>query len=96
MLHFGPINIRTDIFVFILFFAFLLLQILLCSKVKSKLLRLIPVLLFSGASVIFAITAFFFDGWDTVGFLFLAICSAVLLIACGIGWLIYCFVKKQK
>ena len=96
MLHFGTVDIRTDIFVLILFFAIILLQLLICFKVKSKILCLLPVIIFACASVILAVASLFFDTWDTVGFLFLAICSALLLIACGIGWWIWKMICKKR
>ena len=96
MLHFGTFEIRTDIFVLLLSILFLLLQVLLCFKVKKLFLRLIPTVLFSAATVVFALMMLFSDGWDAIGFLLFTICSASFLAACGIGWGIWAIAKKLK
>lgn len=95
MLHFGSFSIRTDIFVLILSVALTAIQLLLCFKVKNKLIRLIPVILFSFLTAIFFVLIFVFEGWDSLGFLVLAICSAVILAACGIAWGIWWVVSKK-
>ncbi len=96
MLHFGSFDIRTDVFVLIMFVVVFLVQLLLCFKVKNQVIRLIPTYLFLDLTVIFAVLTFVFDGWDSVGFLFLAICTAALLFSCGIGWGVWWFVNRRK
>lgn len=96
MLHFGAFDIRTDVFVLLLSVLWVLLQLLLCLKVKKKAVRLLPVYLALALTVVFAALGIIFDGWDALGFFFLAICSAILLADSGIGWGIYAIVRKKK
>lgn len=96
MLHFGAFDIRTDVFVLLLSVLWVLLQALLCLKVKKKHVRLLPVYLALALTVVFAALGIIFDGWDALGFLFLAICSAILLSDSGIGWGIYAIVRKKN
>lgn len=96
MLDFGIFEIRTDIFLLIVSVIFLLLQIFLCLKVKNVVLRLLPTAFFAVLTTVFAVMIFLVDGWDSIGFLFLAICSAFLLFACGIGWGIWAIFKKSQ
>lgn len=96
MLHFGLFDIRTDVFVLLLSVILMLLQVLLCFKFKNRIIRLIPVCLTLMLTVIFVALGFIFDGWDALGFIFLAICSAVLLLCSGIGWGIWAIVRKKN
>jgi len=56
----------------------------------------IPVILLLILTVVFSVLIFVSDGWDSVGFIFLAICSFSLLVVCGIGWLIWFIARKSK
>ncbi len=94
MLDFGLFEIRTDVFLLILSVLVLSLQLFLCRKAKHIWLRFMPTILFAGLTIVFAVMAFLFDGWDSIGFLFLALCSAFLLLTCGIGWGIWGVVKR--
>ena len=96
MLHFGFLDIRTDIFVLLLSIILVLLQMFLCFKVKKKTIRLIPVYLTLVLTIVFTTLGFIFDGWDGFGFFFLAICSAVLFLCSGIGWGIWAIVRKKN
>lgn len=96
MLHFGSFDIRTDIFVLILSILLLTVQLLLCFKVKKTVVRIIPVCLLSCLTAVFITLIFVSEGWDSLGFLLLAICSAALLLVCGLGWGIWWFVKTGK
>ena len=96
MLHFGAFDIRTDVFVLLLSVLWVLLQALLCLKVKKKHVRLMPVYLTLALTVVFVALGIIFDGWDGFGFFFLAICSAILLADSGIGWGIYAIVRKKN
>ena len=47
---------------------------------------------------IFVVMAVAVDGWDGLGYLFLAIFTGLMLIACGMGWGIWMisrFLKKK-
>ena len=96
MLHFGSFEIETDIFVYILAAVLLVVQLLLCFKVKNKFIRLIPVYLFSLLTAVFGILAIVFDEWDRVAFVLLAACAAFLLLICGAGWALWRFVKRIR
>ena len=81
----GGIELTTFV---IIFSALVLLpiQLLLCFKVRSRLIRLVPVMLLSVLVVIFAVLSYVVIGWDAIGYLFLAIFAGMMLAACGIGW----------
>lgn len=96
MLHFGSFEIDTTVFVFIVSVLVLLIQLLLCFKVKSLLIRLIPTILFLSAAVIFAIMIAFSSGWDSIGWLFISLCCAFVALFCAIGWGIFGIVKIIK
>ena len=96
MLHFGSIDIRTDIFILILSLLFALFQVFLCFKLKKNTFRLIPVCLTLALTVLFVALGFIFDGWDGFGFFFLAGCSAVISACCGIGWAIWVILRKKN
>lgn len=96
MLHFGDIDIRTDIFLLISAAVLLTVQLLLCFKVKLKLFRLAPVCLLGVLTLVLTVFTFAADGWDALGFLLLALCAAFLLMICGIGWGIWWFVRYVK
>lgn len=95
MLHFGLFDLRTDIFILLLLVGVILLQTLLCYKAKPW-LRRIPVCLLAGAMLVLIVLGIFHDGWDRVGFLFLAGCAAILMAAAGIGWGIWWIFKGRK
>mgnify|MGYP003294204991 CR=1 FL=1 len=96
MLHFGIFDIRTDIFVLITSIILLSVQVLLCYKAKNKTVRLIPVYLFSILTVLFMILAFLNDDWDRFGCLVLASFTAILVVICSIGWIIYLLTNRKK
>ncbi|MBO4979004.1 MAG: hypothetical protein J6D16_01205 [Clostridia bacterium] len=96
MLDFGIFEIKTEVFLLILAVLTLALQLVLCFKAKSLALRLLPAILFAVATVVFFTLVFLTDGWDSLGFLLLALCSAMLLAVCGIGFAIWAIVKKRK
>lgn len=96
MLHFGSFEIETDIFVYCVAIVILLVQLLLCFKVKNKFIRLIPIYLFSTLTAVFTVLAFVFDHWDRLGFFVLAACAAFFLLVCGVAWAIYRFVKRRR
>ena len=96
MLAFGIFEIKTEVFLLILAVLTLALQLFLCFKVRSLALRLLPAILFAVATVVFFTLVFLTDGWDSLGFLLLALCSAMLLAMCGIGWGIWGILRHRK
>ena len=96
MLHFGLFDIRTDVFILLVSIILVLLQVFLCFKVKKKSVRLMPVYLTLLLAVVFFVIGFILDGWDSVGFFFLSVCSMILLVCSGIGWGVWEIIKKLK
>lgn len=96
MIDLGLFKIRTDIFLLILSVILLALQLFLCAKIKNRLLRLLPVLVLFTLTLVFTVLIFVFDGWDSVGFLMLAIWTALLLTVCGVAWLMWWLLIKLK
>ena len=69
-------------------------QLLLCFKVKSVVLQLLPcVVLFLATAILFVFAIAIADGWDALGYLFLAIFTGIMLLACGLAWLIWAVAK---
>lgn len=88
-----------EVVLILTFVSVLIVQLLLCFKVKSLVVRLIPCV------GLFALTAFFFVmiflsfGWDSVGYVILTLYSGIALIISGIGWgiwLIAHILKKRR
>ena len=96
MLDLGLFEIRTDIFVLTVAIVFLLIQLLLCFKVKQIWIRLLPLLVFFIFTVGFAVTSLFLEDWDRFGMAVLALFSAFRLAACGIGFGIWWIVSRGK
>ncbi len=96
MLDFGIFEIKTEYFVLILSVLTLSLQLLLCFKAKKLFSRLLPMILFAILTVVFFVLIFLSEGWDSIGFLLLAICAAALLLVCGIGWGIWGIIQHHK
>ena len=71
-------------------------QLLLCFKAKSKAIRLLPVMVLSIATIIFAVMSVAITGWDGLGYVFLAIFTGFMLLMCGMGWGIWWIVKRKK
>ena len=96
MIDFGIFEIKTELFLLILAVLTLALQLFLCFKVRSLALRLLPAILFAVSTAVFFVLVFATDGWDSLGFLLLALCTATLLAVCGIGFAVWAIVKKRK
>ena len=96
MLHFGAFDIRTDLFILTLSATILLLQLILCFKIKTRWIRLSPVVLLAVLVAVFCVLGVFFDGWDRVGFLFLAVAAALLLLVCRAAWGIWAWLKRCR
>ena len=96
MIHFGSFEIGGEIFVWILACVLLIIQLILCFKAKRNIIRLIPVMLFAGLTIVFLCLTYISEDWDSIGFFFLTITSIVSLIGCGISWGIYGINKAIK
>jgi len=96
MIRFGLFAVRTDIFVIVLSIILFTIQIVLCSNVKSKVVRLIPVYAFSLLTLFFVILALLHTDWNKFGYFILAVFTAILLLICGIAWFVYWIIKCRK
>ncbi len=72
------------------------IQLLLCFKVKSLSIRLLPIIILSVLAVAFIIMNLSTPGWDGLGYIFLAIYAGFMIFMCGIGWGIWAIINKKK
>ena len=91
----GDIELTTAIYIFSVI-VLLPVQLHLCFKAKSKAIRLLPVMVLSIATIIFAVMSVAITGWDGLGYVFLAIFTGFMLLMCGMGWGIWWIVKRKK
>ena len=76
--------------------AVLLCQILLCFKVRSVIIRLLPLILLLVLTAIFAYKSFTVNGWDGLGYLFLAFLTAILFGVCALCLVVFGIVRYIK
>ena len=91
----GDIELTT----FTLIFSIVVLlpvQLLLCFKVKSKAIRLLPVILLSIPTLFFIVMAAITTGWDNLGYMFLVVFMGFMLLMCGIGWGVWWMINRKK
>ena len=74
----------------------LLIQLLLCFKVKNKNIRLLPVILLSIVTIFFVAMASTATDWENLGYIFPAIFIGFMWIACGMAWGIWAIIKLVK
>ncbi len=91
----GDIELTTVVLIFSIV-VLLSLQLLLCFKVKSRVIRLLPVIVFSIPTIIFVVMSVASTGWDGLGYILLAIFAGFMLLMCGIGWGIWAITKLIK
>lgn len=94
----GDINIAPFIWIFTLIVV-LPIQLALCFKVKSKIVRLLPVVVLSVLAVAAAIATATSIDWDALFYLICAVYLAIMLFVCGIAWGIWAlvaFIKKRR
>ena len=68
----GDIELTTAVLVFSII-VLLPIQLLLCFRIKSKVIRLLPMILLSIPTLIFIFMSTTTQGWDGLGYVFLAI-----------------------
>ena len=74
-------------------------QLLLCFKVKSRLIRLLPGLLGVLACIAFFVMMLISEGWEVLGYLLLVLFAACAVGVCALGWLIFAIahlIKRTK
>ena len=92
----GNIELTTPVLIFSII-VLLPIQLLLCFKVKNKAIRLLPIILLSIPTLIFVIMTTTTQGWDSLGYVFLAIFTGFMMLICGLAWGIWAIIKhKQK
>ncbi len=94
----GDIELTTFTLIFSVV-VLLPLQLLLCFKVKSKVIRLLPIIVLSIPTLCFLVLSVILKGWDGIGCLMLAVLTGFMMFMCGIGWGIYGvtkFVKRRR
>ena len=74
----------------------IILQLFLCFKAKKILLKLLPIILLMLVAIVYFSLSFLSNGWDSLGYLIIAIFAGLLLLACGSAWIIYLLIKAFK
>lgn len=86
-IHAGGLDLGT---VFLILIPLLLLvQLLLCFKVKPLIIRLLPSLILAAITALLLIATLASNGWNSLGYLILTLWAAILLAACGVGWAVW-------
>ena len=91
----GDINIAPYIWVFTLIVVFPI-QLALCFKVKSKIVRLLPVIILFVLTVVATIATTTGIDWDALFYLICAVYLAIMLFVCGIAWGIWAIIRKKS
>ena len=91
----GDINIAPFIWLFTLIVV-LPIQLVLCFKVKSKIVRLLPVIILTALTIVSAVAAAVGTDWDVLFYLICAVYFAIMLFVCGFGWGIWAIIKKAR
>ena len=89
------INIAPFIWIFILIVV-LPIQLSLCFKVKSKIMRLLPVIILSALTAVSAVAAAVGTDWDVLFYLICTVYFAIMLFVCGVGWGVWAIAGKVK
>ena len=71
-------------------------QLLLCFKIRKNIIRLLPVMVLSVLTAVFSILAATTSGWDSLGYIVLAVFTGIMLLACGGAWGIWAIAKRMK
>lgn len=91
----GDINF-TALILMVSIVIILPVQLLLCFTVKSRAIRLLPIIILSVLIGIFVIMAITINDLRAVGYVLLAVYAGFMTFACGIGWGIWAIAKKIK
>ena len=88
MIRLGSFEIKTEIFLLILFAFLLSVQLLLCFKSKRLWIRLIPLGLFAAPAAVLVFISLF-DEYHRIGLLIYAFYLGVMAFVCVCGWAIW-------
>ena len=94
----GDVNLAPFLWIFTLVVV-LPIQLALCFKVKSKVVRLLPVIILSILTLIAGVASATSIDWSALFYLIFAVYLGIMLSVCGIGWGIWAitvFIKKRK
>lgn len=91
----GDIELTTLVLIISVVFLFPL-QLYLCFKVRSRAIRLLPVVLLFVPTVILAFMGNYVNGWDRLGYQILAAFSGFMLLICGAAWGIWAIVEYRR
>lgn len=71
-------------------------QLWLCFRVRSRLLRLLPVLALTGLTAGLLFAASTTAAWEGLGYALLAALAGLLLLACGVGWCAWWLITRRR
>ena len=72
------------------------IQLLLCFKCKSLILRLSPSILFLLSTVFLLVMSSLTKDWDALGYVLLSVYSGVLLVFDAVAWGVYAIIRLVK
>lgn len=71
-------------------------QLLLCFKIRKIVIRLLPVMVLSVLTAVLSLLAAVTSGWDSLGYIVLAVFTGIMLLVCGGAWGIWAIAKCMK
>lgn len=71
-------------------------QLLLCFKIRKIVIRLLPVMVLSVLTAVLSLLAAVTSGWDSLGYILLAVFTGIMLLVCGGAWGIWAIAKRMK
>lgn len=71
-------------------------QLLLCFKIRKIVIRLLPVMVLSVLTAVLSLLAAVTSGWDSLGYIVLAVFTGIMLLVCGSAWGIWAIAKHMK
>ena len=92
---YGNIELTT-LTLIISFVVILPVQLMLCLRVKSRTVRLLPVVILSSVTAILLVAALIVQGWEGLGYAIWAIFTGFMLFMCGVGWGIWRIANRKK
>ena len=92
--HIGSINL-TWLVIIVAVIVVLPVQIFLCFKVKSLILRLLPIILFITLILISVVMYFISTGWDGLIYILFGIYGVGLVLVSSVGWVIWKIVARR-
>ena len=91
----GDVNIAPIFFAVSILVVFPV-QLLLCFKVKSRVVRLIPVFIFTALLILFTVMFFATSDWSKIAYLIFIIYALFLLLMSGFAWGVCAVSRKLR